>query len=177
MGCDIHSVIEYKKDNSNSRFNALSNGEISIPRDYELFSAIGLAENEPPLPFPTRGLPFDCSDRVRDLFFDDADEVKEILSLMRDEDVSEEEMIDAYIDDTGECIAEEYRLNNRLPNVDFYGASWLNYYELLKAVVESELKVAELSDEFQSVIETFRKLTDQYGAENVRFVFWFDGAG
>jgi hypothetical protein len=39
MGCDIHAVIEYEKDNSYRDF-----AEVNIPRDYALFSAIAFGD-------------------------------------------------------------------------------------------------------------------------------------
>ena len=179
MGCDIHAIIEYKSNDFDLPFDAFTKGEIRIPRDYKLFSAIALGEGgiTEDLPYQIRGFPQNCSYQVRNLFFDDVDEVKRIMTLGDKEFVWSEENLEAYDREVGKIVREEYFPHNRLPNFDFYGASWLNANELHEALKKGKVNIKELSAEFRFVLKTMQILSEQYGVENVRLVFWFDGAG
>ncbi len=75
MGCDIHSIIEFKDEFG--RINVFSDGQLNLPRDYRLFTFLALGEGglTDELLFPPRGLPPDYSQTVREEFFDSADEV------------------------------------------------------------------------------------------------------
>lgn len=180
MGCDIHAFIEYKSNQVDINFNSFTDGEINIPRDYKIFSAIALGEGgiDDDVLFKTRGLPLNCSSAARELFFDDAEAVKKDSSLGNENYLwNDEEELQDLVDVFGEVISEEYIKRNRLPNVDFYGASWLNFNELLGALKHWNIQIENLSAEFRAVLATMQILSEKFEIENVRLVFWFDGAG
>ena len=173
MGCDIHAVIEYVRFDF-GYVNAFTQGEVEIPRDYKLFSAIAFGNGgvTDDLPYPPRGLPPDFSSEVRELFFAPAEEVKKLMEVTGDaEEFHAEEIARAW----GEWARTEYSSWGNLPGYDWHTPSWLNFNELNKALGHAGLKVEELSHEFRAVLAAMQVLSEGYGAEKVRLVFWFDG--
>lgn len=167
MGCDIHAVIECQRHGSYSHF-----AEVEIARDYKLFSAIAFGDGgiTDDLPYPPRGLPPDHSIRVSELFFVEADDLKD-LEAEEDEQFEPEEIAKGW----GDWAVEQYVKHRVLPGPDLHTPSWLRLKEFEKALEQAGLKLAEQSPEFIAVIESMRVLSEVYGAENVRLVFWFDG--
>ena len=169
MGSDIHAVIECQKYGSYSSF-----AEVNIARDYKLFSAIafgdgGITDN---LPYPPRGLPSDHSGEVTDLFYIEADALKDIeAEIGGDEPFEPEEIAKGW----GEWAVKQYEQFQILPGLDWHTPSWLRLSELEKALEHAGLKLAEQSPEFSAVVASMRVLANAYGDENVRLVFWFDG--
>ena len=86
MGCDIHAVIEYARDGSYLDF-----AEVNIWRDYSLFSALAFGDGgvTDDLPYPPRGLPPDLSLKASGLFYCDAEELKQFLVEVGDEDAED----------------------------------------------------------------------------------------
>lgn len=169
MGCDIHAVIECQKYGSYSDF-----ADVNIARDYKLFSAIAFGDGgvTEGLPYPPRGLPSDHSSRVTDLFYIEADALKEIeAQIASDEPFEPEEIAKGW----GDWAVEYYESYGILPGPDVHTPSWLRLRELEKALDHAGLKLADQSPEFTAVLATMRILSDAYGDENVRLVFWFDG--
>ena len=169
MGCDIHAVIECQKHGSNWDF-----AEVSIARDYQLFAAIafgdgGITDN---LPYPPRGLPPDHSSRVSDLFFIEADELKKIeAGIDGEEEFQPGEIAKAW----GDWAVAQYLKHRILPGPDWHTPSWLRFNELEAALKHAGLKLEEQSPEFRAVIASMQVLSDAYGDDKVRLVFWFDG--
>ena len=164
MGVSFYSVLEYEQWDA---YWAL--GQLNIPRDLELFSAIafgegGVTEN---MPHPPRGLPSDCSSEARALFFTDSDVVEEYLK--NEEEVSLEE----YVEGIGEWALSEYRASGRLPLPETYNHSWLNLVELKEALAYRDLSIDKLSPAFRAVLAAMDELAKAYGAEKVRLVFGF----
>lgn len=167
MGCDIHAVIECQKYGSYSSF-----AEVNIARDYKLFSAIafgdgGITDN---LSYPPRGLPPDHSGEVMELFYVEADALKDIGAKI-DSDEEREEIAKIW----GPWAVEQYERFRIVPGSDIHTPSWLRLSELENALEHAGLKLAEQSPEFDAVIASMRILSQAYGDENVRLVFWFDG--
>jgi len=169
MGCDIHAVIECRKYGSYWHF-----AEVSIARDYKLFAAIAFGDGgiTDDLPYPPRGLPPDHSLRASDLFFIEADELKKIeAEVDRDEEFLPEEEAKAW----GDWAVEKYTKYKLLPGPDWHTPSWLRLGELEEALKCAGLHIEEQSPEFRAVVSSMQVLSEAYGGENVRLVFWFDG--
>ncbi|MEW6207792.1 MAG: hypothetical protein AB1631_05450 [Acidobacteriota bacterium] len=169
MGCDIHAVIEFQKYDSYWDF-----AEVRIDRDYKLFSALAFGDGgvTDDLPHPPRGLPIDHSLRVSDLFFVEAEVIREIEAQMEEEGEFDPEGI---AKSWGDWALEQYRSYNLLPGPDWHTPSWLNFKELNEALTHANLKTEELSGEFRAALAAMQVLSEIYGPEKVRLVFWFDG--
>jgi hypothetical protein len=169
MGVAFYSVLEYEQWDA---YWAL--GQLNIPRDPELFSAIafgdgGETEN---MPYPPRGLPSDCSSESRELFFTDSDEVKEYLDTSR-LDGEEELSLEEYVEGFGEWALIEYQTNGHLPVPETYNHSWLNLSELKESLAFRNLSNDKLSPAFRAVLAAMEELAKEYGAGKVRLVFGF----
>jgi hypothetical protein len=165
MGCDIHVVIEYDKYGSYWDF-----AEVNIPRDYKLFSAIafgdgGISDN---LPYPPRGIPSDHSLKVLDLFFTSVEELSEESG---EDEFEPEEIAKGW----GDWAVTEYLSTGSLPSADMHTPSWLLLDEIKEALEKAKLEIDKLSPEFRAVLSVMQSLSEAYGAEKVRMVFWFDG--
>jgi hypothetical protein len=173
MGCDIHAVIEYEQFN-NGFAHAFTEGLLQIPRDYELFSAIAFGDGgiTDDLPYPPRGLPHNFSQTVRELFFVEADALREAGDDVDDEEKFDPEEEAAY---WGDWAVKEFRENGNLPAYEQHTPGWLNFDELVEALAHAQIKTEELSPEFRAVLAAMHTLSEAYGAEKVRLVFWFDG--
>ena len=169
MGCDIHAVIENQIYGSWSNFAV-----VEIARDYKLFSAIAFGDGgiTDDLPYPPRGLPPDLSGRVRDLFFIEADSLKD-LEAQNDQDakIQSEDIAKVW----GDWAVEQFVRYKILPGPDLHTPSWLKLNELETALKHAGLKLEEQSPQFRAVIASMRVFSETYGGDNVRLVFWFDG--
>jgi hypothetical protein len=47
--------------------------------------------------------------------------------------------------------------------------------ELKEAISHANLRLEDRSPEFRGVIAAMQSLSEAYGADNVRLIFWFDG--
>lgn len=169
MGCDIHAVIEYNKHDSYWDF-----GVVNIDRDYELFSAIAFGDGgiTDDLPYPPRGLPPDHSMQVGDLFFMESDEIRKLPGYLEEsEQFQPKEIAEAW----GPWALKEFLAYGVLPNPDWHTPSWLDLKELKEALSRAGLKLEDQSPEFRSVIAAMQTLSESYGTDKVRLVFWFDG--
>jgi hypothetical protein len=169
MGCDIHAVIEYNKHGSYWDFAV-----VNIDRDYRLFSAIAFGDGgiTDELPYPPRGLPPDHSVQVSDLFFMEVDEIR---NLHGDSGRWEESKLKEIAESWGDWALQEFSSFGILPNPELHTPGWLNLNELKEALSHAGLRVEDQSPEFRSVIAAMQTLSDDYGAERVRLIFWFDG--
>jgi len=167
MGCDIYAVIEYQDEfGVIQTFNSKG---LNLSRDYELFTFLALGESGlvDELLFPPRGLPLDYTQAVREQFFVNAKEKLEIFKLFSDEEFNPDEL--------EEWEKKEYFNNGLLANIDFHSASWLNFHELKQVLNHYNFKTESLSADWQKVLSAMKDLSNNYGAENARLVFWFDG--
>jgi len=163
MGCDIHAVIENQVYGSWTSF-----AEVEIARDYKLFSAIAFGDGgvSEDLPYPPRGLPSDHSHRVTELFFIKSDSEDDPSEQFPQEDLART---------WGDWAVEQFVLHRIVPGSDWHTPSWLKLDELDIALRRAGLKIEDQSPQFRAVIASMRKLSETYGDENVRLVFWFDG--
>jgi hypothetical protein len=168
MGCDIHAVIEYEKHNSYHDF-----AEVNIPRDYNLFSAIAFGDGgiTDKLPYPPRGIPADYSLKVSELFFTSVEELKKFLKEIGDDEFEPEEIAKGW----GDWAVTEYISNGNLPGMEIHTPGWLLLDEIKTALDRAKLDINKLSPEFRAVLSVMQILSETYGIEKVRFVFWFDG--
>jgi hypothetical protein len=168
MGCDIHAVIEYKKHDSYRDF-----AEVNIPRDYSLFSAIafgdgGITDN---LPYPPRGIPADHSIKVSELFFISVEGLKKFSEEIAEDAFESEAIAKAW----GDWALTEYISNGNLPGVDVHTPGWLLLNEIKATLDKAKYDTDKLSPEFCAVLSAMQILSETYGDENVRLIFWFDG--
>ena len=169
MGVSFYAVVEYKMYDSYVEF-----GRLDIPRDHELFSAIALGDGgvTDDMPYPPRGLPRDLSFDARDLFYVEADEVKEHLDDFLP-DGGAEITSEQYAAGYGAWAVEEYEAGGGLPAPETYSHGWLNLDELKQALARRGLDVAGRSPAFRAASAAMEVLAEEYGAENVRLVFGF----
>jgi hypothetical protein len=172
MGCDIHAFIEFQ-ENDSGQFQSVTEDELFIPRDYELFSAIAFGDGgiTDDLLYPPRGLPTNYSFAVRELFFTTAKEFEQILEGLGPEAPDPEDVAKSW----GEWAVKEYQESGNVPEPDTHTPSWLNLREIKEALAEAGLEINKQSHEFQEVLATMEELAEKYSPERVRLVFWFDG--
>src|SRR5262245_42141376 len=98
MGTDIHAILEF--DIGDGEYRSLAHGELALPRDRKLFSAIafGTPGMQDDLPFPPRGLPPNCGRVVRDHYFIDVDEYSRDYEPLRRSDESNSSALDRVLD-------------------------------------------------------------------------------
>jgi len=166
MGCDIHVVIECERwDSFWSSF-----GEIDLPRDYDLFSAIAFGDGgiTDSLPYPPRGLPSDVSLKTHGLFYMDGQEYKD---LMKSHGI--EEKIDPEIMEEWE--RKEYLSTGAVIAPDWHTPSWMNLTEFKASLEQGGITTDKQSPEIRATLSAMEALADAYGIEKVRLIFWFDG--
>lgn len=105
--------------------------------------------------------------KVSELFFAEADGLKDL----EHGEFEPEEIAKGW----GDWAVKQYAQHKMLPGPDVHTPSWLRLSELQTALEDAGLKLADQSPEFSAVIESMRVLSEAYGNENVRLVFWFDG--
>jgi hypothetical protein len=170
MGCDIHAVIEYQGPASGwSDF-----GEIMVPRDYDLFSALAFGEGgiTDGLLYPPRGIPTDHGFKASQFFYlPSEDSIESSVGGNEESAFQPEELAKTW----GDWAVQEYLSWGVLPIVDFHTPSWLNFNELLEALEHRGLRLDKLSPGFRAVVAAMRVLAKTHAPEKVRLVFWFDG--
>ena len=171
MGCDIHAVIECERHGSYREV-----AEVKIARDYKLFSAIAFGDGgiTDELPYPPRGLPTDHSLLVGDLFFLEAEELREMeAEIGGGEEFQPEEIAESW----GDWALHEYSKFGVLPHPDWHTPGWLRLDELKESLERAGLEIEKMSPEFRAAVASMQVLSEAYGVEKVRLVFWFDGSG
>jgi len=116
MGVSFYAVLEYVMYDLPMSF-----GRVNISRDYELFNAIafgdgGITED---LPYPPRGLPANLSLDSHELFFTDADAIKQYLEVSRLDD-EKETTVEGYLEGWDEWAILEHRDSGLLPIPETY---------------------------------------------------------
>ncbi len=169
MGVSFYAVIEYKQYNNYFAFS-----EVSIPRGDELLPAIvfgdeGLTDN---LLYPPRGMPSDFSYEVRSLFFTDIATVEDYLENFRDDEDEDEPTVEKYVESSGEWAVEQYKTNGLLPAPELYEPGWLTFAELQEVLAHEKISLSDLSPECRAAFAAMESLSEDFGAENVRLVFW-----
>lgn len=182
MGCDIHAFVEFEKWGS---YKSLSQGCLSLARDYDLFTVMALGPGglTDELPYPPRGLPAGLSSEAREYFYTPASGVEPLMEEQYHSDDDDEAEEDAgfdaeeYASWAGEPAREEFLRNGLLPTPELYAHSWLNLPELKEVLAYGRLSKDKLSPEFCAVLAAMEELAERCGAGKVRLVFCFDGAG
>ena len=168
MGVAFYSIIEYKQ---HDRYVAF--GEVDIPRGGKLLPAIvfGNGGMKDKMLYPPRGMPSDISPKVLDLFFTDVATVEEYLENFKYDD-EDEPTVEEYVEDNGEWAVEIYKTIGLLPEPELYDSGWLTYNELQKVLLHEKISIKDLSSVSQAAFATMESLAQDFGAENVRLVFW-----
>ena len=169
MGVSFYAVLEYVMYDLPMSF-----GRVNISRDYELFNAIafgdgGITEG---MPYPPRGLPANLSLDSHELFFTDADAIKQYLEVSRLED-EEETTVEGYLEGWDEWAIREYQTVGTLPTPETYSHSWLNLNELKEALAHRNVSIDERPADVRALVAAMEVLAGEYGPENVRLVFCF----
>ena len=176
MGCDIHAFVEYTNDDENK---SQTSETLEIPRDYKLFTVMALGEGglTDDLPYPPRGIPSKLSAEAKDYFYTPAAEVQEMMEEWFGDDEDEPFQPEEYAKEHGEYAYQELLAHNLLPTPELYSHSWLTLEELKEVLNYGKLSKENLSEEFTMILTSMEKLAENYGSNNVRIVFCFDGAG
>jgi hypothetical protein len=123
------------------------------------------------LPYPPRGIPADHSFKVSELFFTSVEELRKFSEESGDDEFEPEEIAK----DWGDWALTEYLRNGSLPGMDIHTPSWLLLDEIKITFDSAEYDMGKLSCEFRAVLSIMQILSETYGNEKVRLVFWFDG--
>lgn len=168
MGVSFYAVIEYKQFD-----NYFSFAEVDIPQNDKLILAVVFGSNNETNEklFPTRGIPPDCSLKVGNLFFTVVETVQDYLTEFKD-DNEEEISIDEYVKASGDWAVKQYKANKLLPLPELYESSWLSFSELQESLTHEKISISELSASFRAALVAMESLSLDFGAENVRLVFW-----
>ena len=168
MGAAVYAVIEYEQWGSYWAF-----GELDLPCDNSFLSAIawgngGVTDD---MPHPPRGIPPDCSSRVREAFYVGPDEVREYLEIAgsgNENGASLEQYVSAY----GEWALREYSESGLVPQPELTGFGWLNLNELLENLAHAKVAKHELTPPCLAAIAAMESLAASVSADKVRLVFW-----
>jgi len=78
-------------------------------------------------------------------------------------------------DSMEEWERQKYLSTGAVSGPDWHTSSWLNLTELLEALEQIGFTIENQSPQVRAVLSTMQILSDAYGIEKVRIVFWFDG--
>lgn len=196
MGVNIHAFIEFDDDPSDGipfavvdQIRSFSQAELNIPRDLELFQALGHQHNDalPEPLFRPRGIPFNLSNPVVSRYYAIVGENKNSPFHLHMANISREEYLG---------LIQQNAVFERLPSPSRYGfsmgdgeaiisspswksASWLFCDEVEQAVRHSGLEWDDMDpkDErylFKSLVLLMRNLEKHYFKSHTRLVFWFE---
>lgn len=174
MGSDIHLFIEYTEGDN---IVALSDGEMNVQRDYDLFAALaGKQTLEKPSIAP-RGLPTDISSEIFERYY---------LFIVKPSDINmyngfntvSPKQAKAWVDSgvSHKPPAEYIKHNATSPlgyisNPDFNTPSWLWRDELLSVLEQTHVTPLPT---FKLVIELLELIERILEESRARIVFWFD---
>jgi hypothetical protein len=169
MGAAVFAVIEYEKGGSYWAF-----GELDLLRDNRFLSAIAWGDGgvTDEMPHPPRGIPSDCSSRVRNGFYVGPEEVREYLEIAGPDGKDVETSLKEYVAAHGEWALQEYSESGLLPQPELTGYGWLNLTELRENLAHADVANQELTPPYLAVIAAMESLAAWVGAEKVRLVFW-----
>src|SRR5262249_17985552 len=139
-------------------------------RDRDFFSAIAFGDGgiTDDLPYPPRGLPSDVSLKTHELFYMDAQEYKDLMAKHGIETVIDPESMEDW-------ERKEYLSTGAVVDPDLHTPGWLNLTELIEALEQGGFNAEKQSPEIKAMLSAMEILAENYGAEKVRIVFWFDG--
>src|SRR5262249_18741043 len=63
--------------------------------------------------------------------------------------------------------------NRFVPNGDWHTPSWLTLPEILQALDHAHVRLVDCSAEFRAAIVAMKELSNTFGRDSVRLVFWF----
>jgi hypothetical protein len=168
MGVSIFAVIKFKQFDNYSDF-----AEVNIPRSDKLLPAIAFGDGglTDEMLYPPRGMPSDVSFKVTSLFFTDFETVKDYLTESNFEN-EEERTVEEYLENAGKWAVEQYQKTGLLPMPELYAESWLTFTELQKVLTHEGIDLSELTSEFRATLAAMQTLSEDFGVDNVRLVFW-----
>jgi hypothetical protein len=199
MGNDIHAFVEYSHRELRQQFSGRPDepahflARFSLPRDYQLFDALGDGRNFFLNPqevryralHPPRGIPVDLSlvtaMEYYELVVDEAEphpgfwprhgcvnssvaQARAAHGGLRFGTVAQTSFIGVTPPRTWQAIPKE---RWRIP-------SWLFLQEIYQALEYHSIKPGDVSWEFQAVLECLDKIEKELGTNQGRLVFWFD---
>ena len=179
MGADIHLYIEYV-DNEDSSFSStdsiylFNEGELLIPRDYNLFAVLaGVRSYDEFLPlYPPRGFPDPASvDAINSFHINILDHESERLD---EEDVMRE-MAEEWVKNRESYIRDSWiKKNGFVSDPNYHNPSWLYLKEIKKAFDHSPYKLKNMPKEIFVVLDILESFENNFGKESARILFWFD---
>jgi hypothetical protein len=168
MGAAVHAVIEYEQWGSYWAF-----GELDLPRDNSFLSAIAWGDGgvTDDMPHPPRGIPSDCSSRVRGAFYVGPEDVRAYLEIAGSDD-EDGSSLEKYLAAHGEWAVREYSESGLLPQPELTAYGWLNLTELRENLAHAKVAEHELTPPCRAVLAAMESLAQSVRADKVRLVFW-----
>src|SRR6266404_775642 len=124
------------------------------------------------MPHPPRGIPSDCSRRVRDEFYVGPEEVREYLEIAGSDDEDVRRSLEEYLAAHGEWAVREYSESGSIPQPELTAYGWLNLTVVRENLAHAKVAEQELTPRCRSVIAAMESLAQSVRADKVRLVFW-----
>ncbi|MDP6047606.1 MAG: hypothetical protein QGH94_00075 [Phycisphaerae bacterium] len=179
MGCDIHIFVEYEIDNG--VYLAISDGEFSMPRSYDLFAALagvrGDLDSAPK--FAPRGIPDDISRETAGRYFVPVMDSATAAEWQVGEHCSREEACRLVEEGHSHFIGDKTSppllptTDSYISYPDFHDPSWLTLDEIHDALAHASPPHANIPAEFQLLLGYMENIQECMRMQ-VRIVFWFD---
>jgi hypothetical protein len=170
MGCDIHPYLEIKEKRTWKLKEPLN-----LNRDYDMFGILAEVRNyvnAKPIS-EQKGFPKDASVKVRQYYEDYND--GHSASFLTWKEISEYDWNQVSTD--GRISVVDVATGEELYKAS-YGSEWEDKEKLAKEGHRLENKQRVMKDlismGYQALFDKMKVLSEKYGAENVRLVFWFD---
>ena len=179
MGCDIHLFAEF--GSGESSFNALSDGQFLLRRDYGLFAALAgvrATKDFVPLERP-RGLPLDVSQHVADRYFLPVLDVETASSWAAGEYCTPAEACTLVDSGRSQWIPSGMTIplfpstHGYVSNPDWHSASWLAVHEVHRALEHAHHPLESCFDDFQLLLVYLNAVVERKRS-STRVVVWFD---
>ena len=169
MGVDIVCFIEVSASTAENTATFESYAELSLPRQRDLFEAMGYDNNGL---YPPRGLPSNCGSGVTCSYgiqvCDPEDEEK-----WRGSQYASRSDAEAWVNSgKASYIGNGPWLRGTVSNPDAYRPSWLTSAEYANAVACTESEMHPINPEYYALLAVLNALEQHYS--QVRIVFWFD---
>ena len=196
MGVNIHAFIEYDDDPSDGipfavveQIKSISQAELTVPRDLELFQALGFVHNDtlPEPLFRPRGIPHNLSNPVVSRYYVSVGEQKSTPFHLQMANVSNEQYMSWIQDNVSfDRLASPSRYGFSvgsgeaiISSPNWTAASWLFCDEVEQAIRHAGLNWDELDGKddlyhFKALVMLMRNLEEHYFKSHTRLVFWFE---
>ena len=173
MGCDIHTMIEYRFKNTQSWWSFWKTA-VTLDRDYQMFCRIaGVRKLVGAKCVEPRGIPEDATWYTINQYTYTvvAKEAPEQDCECGYCNVTDRETADTWL--KSGCSKKWKDEDHRITGPDWHSASWLSYEELIAIATEYRLTTAwRLGTDWRATLAAMAQFYND-GCE-IRLVFWFD---